>query len=611
MDRTDNMRRRTILICFLLCGITFVAYWPVFQNDFIKLDDRQYVVENPHVLGGVTWPDVKWAFQPGYASNWHPLTWLSHMLDVQFFGLNPGWHHLGNLVLHVANVILLFLVLRRMTGAIWCSAFVATIFAVHPLHVESVAWVAERKDVLSGFFFFLTLWAYVRYTELDNQNPDSNRAKWSWYATALILFALGLMSKSILVTLPCVLLLLDFWPLQRLQSKTRWRLLWEKIPFLCLAMASCVATYMAEGKGHAVSMGLPLGPRIANVIASYVKYLGKTLWPANLSVFYPHPDLRYPLSTQWPDWQILVGALLVVAVCAFALLRHKRQPWFVTGWFWYLGTLVPVIGIIQVGKQGMADRYTYIPLIGVFVCCAWGANELLAGLRSGKTVLAAVGILVTTACVLATQKQVKYWRNDFTLFEHALTVTPNNPVAHHLIGADLQEQHKYDLALTHFRAAVESDPNFVDAYCSLGFTLYAIGKMDEAIEQYQTAIRLNPWHAQAHTSLGALLWMRGRRTEAVEHYAEALQLRPDLAMAHYNMGIALSASGRFSEAAAQLSEALRLNPRHSDAHYNLGVLLAKQGKTNEAISQLQSAVSLDPGSEGFRRAMQELQQPGM
>jgi Tfp pilus assembly protein PilF len=375
-----------------------------------------------------------------------------------------------------------------------------------------------------------------------------------------------------------VLLLLDFWPLDRLQSRTRWRLLWEKIPFLCLAMVSCVATYMAQGKGHSVSMGLLLGPRVANAIASYLKYLSKTFWPANLSVFYPHPDLRYPLSTQWPDWQILAAALLLVVVSAFALLRHKRQPWFVTGWFWYLGTLVPVIGFIQVGKQGMADRYTYIPLIGVFVCFAWGANHLLAGLRSGKAVLATAGILVTTACVLATQKQVKYWRNDFTLFEHALSVNPNNPVANHLIGADLQEQRKYDLALTHFRAAVEYDPTFVDAYCSLGFTLYAMGRADEAIEQSQTAISLNPWHAQAHTSLGALLWMRGQRDEAVRHYAEALRLRPDLAMAHYNMGIALSALGRFSEAAAQLSEAVRLKPDYPEARALLSEVLAKQSK---------------------------------
>ncbi len=548
---------QSLVIALLALG-TLITFWPVLQNDFIKLDDRQYVIENPHVLGGLTWENAKWAFQAGYASNWHPLTWLSHMLDVQIFGVKPGWHHFVNLLLHIVNTVLLFLVLKRMTGAVWRCAIVAALFAVHPLHVESVAWVAERKDVLSTVFFMLTLLAYVQYAEKSKtQNPEFKL----WYAFVLLLFAFGLMSKPMLVTLPFLLLLLDFWPLQRLQPKNFLRLVLEKIPFLCLAAISSVFTFIAQAKGHNVSVGLPLVSRVANAIASYLKYLGKTIWPADLAVFYPHPDIRYPISNQWPGWEICAAALLLAGVSAFALLRSKRQPWFATGWFWYLGALVPVIGIVQVGGQALADRYTYIPLIGIFICVVWAASDFLAGARFAKPVLATAGVLVIVACAIATHRQVEYWRNNFTLFDHALAVTSDNAVAHYHVGAELEEQGKYELALTHFRAALACDPNYADAYCNMGFTLYALGKKDEALEQYQAAIRLQPWHAQARTSLGALLWMRGRRDEALEQYAEALRLRPDLAQAHLNMGIALRSLGRIPEANAHFADAVRLKPR--------------------------------------------------
>jgi tetratricopeptide (TPR) repeat protein len=559
-----NNHRREISICALLALVTLAAFWPVFQNDFIKLDDRQYVIENPHVLGGLTWENAKWAFQSGYASNWHPLTWLSHMLDVQLFGVNPGWHHFVNLLLHIANTVLLFLILKRMTGAVWRCVFVAALFAVHPLHVESVAWVAERKDVLSTFFFMLTLLAYVQYAE---QSKTQNSKSRLWYAFALVLFALGLMSKPMLVTLPFILLLLDFWPLQRLQPQTIIRLALEKVPFMCLAAISSVLTFLAQAKGHNVSVGLPLDSRLANAIASYLKYLGKTIWPVDLAVFYPHPDIRYPLSNQWPTWQICAAALLLVLVSAFALLRCKRQPWFAVGWFWYLGALVPVIGIVQVGGQALADRYTYIPLIGVFICVVWAVSDFLAGTRFAKPVLATTGMLVIVACAATTHRQVEYWRNDFTLFEHTLAATSDNAVAHYHVGAELEDQGKYELALTHFRAALVCDPAYADAYCNMGYTLYAQGKADEAMKQYQTAIRLQPWHAQARTSLGAILWMRGQRDEALEQYTEALRLRPDLAQAHLNMGIALSTLGRQDEAFNEYAEAFRLAPVLATARY--------------------------------------------
>jgi protein O-mannosyl-transferase len=627
-----NENYRCALICVLLASVTLGAFWPVLSNDFIKLDDRQYVVENPHVVSGLTWGNVRWAFQAGYASNWHPLTWLSHMVDVQLFGLKPGWHHLVNLVLHIANTLLLFLVLQRMTGARWRGAFVAALFAVHPLHVESVGWVSERKDVLSAFFFMLTLWAYCRYAQLSRtsniQRPTSNiepgkKARGAWraavgassprpsppdeerertgrarlyYGLALAFFALGLMSKPMLVTLPFVLLLLDFWPLGRStefgmrdaesakagsgSARVRcWAgLVAEKAPFFLLAALSSVATFLAQAKGHNVSTGLPLGSRAANAVASYWKYLGKTVWPADLAVFYPHPDIRYPLSHQWDGWAIGLAALLLAAISAAAVFCLKRQPWFATGWFWYFGTLVPVIGLVQVGGQGMADRYTYIPLVGVFICVVWGAADLCAGWRLGRAGLATAAVLIVAACMVATQQQVRYWRSNLTLFEHALAVTTDNAVAEYHVGTEFEEQHKYEEAMAHFRAALKYDPSYVDAYCSLGFTLYAVGKVDEAFEQYQTAIKLKPWHAQARVSLGAILWMRGQRNEAMEQYAEALRLRPDLAMAHYNMGIALSASGRLSAAAAHLSEAVRLKPDYPEARRLLTEVLAKQRK---------------------------------
>jgi tetratricopeptide (TPR) repeat protein len=580
-----NENRRSTWIGALLASVTLAAFWPVVHNDFIKLDDRKYVTENPHVLSGLTWPNVQWAFQPGYASNWHPLTWLSHMLDVQFFGLNPGWHHLVNLVLHIANTLLLFVVLKRMADTVWRSASVAALFAVHPLHVESVAWVAERKDVLSTLFFLLTLWAYVRYTGFGNPDTGSGRAKWSWYALAVSLFALGLMSKPMLMTVPGVLLLLDFWPLRRIGPGTRWRLLWEKIPFLCLSTLSGIVTLLTQARGHNLSVGLPLESRVANAIASYVKYLGKTIWPAHLAIFYPHPDLRYPLSYQWADSTLAVAALVLAAISVSAILRRQRQPWFAMGWFWYLGTLVPVIGIVQVGSQAMADRYTYIPLIGIFVCFVWGANELLGGARSGKTALVAVGIFVTAACVAVTRMQLKYWRNDLALFEHTLAVTQNNALAHYLIGLDLQEEGKLEPAMAHFRAAVEYDPDYADAHSGLGDTLYAMGRTDEAMEQYQAAIRLQPWNAQAHTGLGSILWMRGQQDEALAQFTEAVRFRPDSAQAQYNMGAALSGLGRFSEAAAHLSEAVRLDPDFREARALLSDVVVKRANQSPPARQ--------------------------
>jgi hypothetical protein len=548
MDRANNLRL-SILLCAMLSLITLAAYWPVLHNDFVHFDDTDYVTENIHVLTGLTWENIAWAFSNGYASNWHPLTWLSHMLDIQLFGLNPIGHHLTSLLFHLANTLLLFAVLGRMTGAIRRSAFVAALFAVHPLHVESVAWVAERKDVLSMFFLMLTLWAYARYVEVQSpkskvqrreskvqaQEPASGITHHAsritfhvscYYLLSLLFFACGVMSKPMLVTVPFVLLLLDYWPLGRLEVQspkskvqspsaegkirnaesrithyaafftfhlsrsTLLALLLEKLPFLALAAASSAITFLVQQGGHATSIGLPLGPRLANAVASYLKYLGKTVWPVDLAVFYPHPDLRYPISNQWPLWQIVSVALLLAAVSGLAIVRRKREPWLATGWFWYLGTLVPVIGIVQVGGQAIADRYTYIPLIGIFICFVWGAAEFFpycwrqhqvapssspgpqpavptwsqasypAWLR---VALGTAGGLVLVACVVLTRAQAAYWRNNSILFEHALAVTSDNPIAEYNVGSDLARAGQYQQALPHFQAAAEADPTYADA----------------------------------------------------------------------------------------------------------------------------------------------------
>lgn len=555
-----------------LAAVTFTAFRAVVYNDFIKLDDRQYILENPHLTGGLTWQNVKWAMGANYASNWHPLTWLSHMLDVQLFGLAPAGHHFVSLLLHTANALLLFGLLRRITGALWRSAMVAALFALHPLHVESVAWAAERKDVLSTFFLMLTLLTYAQYAGTARSPGWRSRA---WFAVALISFSLGLMSKPMLVTVPALLLLLDFWPLQRLPYTTTLRVVLEKAPFILLALISCVATFLAQSKGHTVSIGLPLIPRLVNATVSYVKYLGLTFWPANLAAFYPHPDQHYPISHQWAYWKIAAALLLLAGISAAAVRCRKPEPWLAVGWFWYLITLLPVIGLVQVGQQAMADRYSYVPLIGIFICLVWSANHLIASRGAGKLALAVAAVLLVTACTAATNRQVKFWQNNFSLFQHALNVTSDNAVANYLTGMDFQENHQYPEAVARFQAALECDPGYADAHASLGFCFFTLGRLDEAMEQYQTVIQLRPWDGKAHASLGSVQWRRGQPDAALQEYGEALRLRPDLAPVQFNLGCSLAALGRYAEAVDHLSAALRLKPDYPEARALLDQIQAR------------------------------------
>lgn len=581
------------MVCMFLVVATLAVYWKVQNHDFVNYDDHLYVIDNRHVQAGFTREGIIWAFTTIHASNWHPLTWLSHMLDCQIYGLNAGGHHLTNLLFHIVNTLLLFIVLKRMTGALWRSGLVAALFALHPLHVESVAWVAERKDVLSTFFWMLTMWAYVRYVERPGLNT---------YFFLLLFFILGLMSKPMLVTLPFVLLLMDYFPLGRLQlgqySKKIYlgiqespviRLLWEKAPLFALAAASCVVTLHAQQSGGALASldKFPLNIRIANALVSYVSYMGKTIWPRRLAVLYPHADML-------PVWQAALAGLLLVCISILVIRAARRFPYLAVGWLWYLGTLVPVIGVVQVGAQSMADRYTYIPLIGLFIIIAWGVADLAARWRFRELVLAMSVGLVLLAFGIFTWLQVRHWHNSVALFKHTLNVTANNYVAHNNLGLVLARGGSLKEAISHYYQALEINPNYAYTHNNLGIALAEQGRADAAISHYSVALRIKPDYAEVHNNLGVELALQGSLKEAIDHFSEALRLKPDCAKAHNNLGFALAERGRLDEAISHYSKALHINPDYSEAHNNLGFALAEQGRLEEAIGHYSEAVRIKP-----------------
>ncbi len=620
-------------LCLLLTVATLWVFSSVAHYDFVNYDDPDYVTANVHVQRGLTWENVAWAFQTGYASNWHPLTWLSHMLDCQLFGQRAGTHHLVNAGFHLANALLLFMVLRRLTGALGRSAVVAALFALHPLHVESVAWISERKDVLSGLFFMLTLWAYARYAEeskalslmaktggqepgvrsqesksgIQHRGPRNPNHARRYYAFTLILFALGLMSKPMLVTLPFVLLLLDYWPLRRLKFQDSsalpgrtgasalkrnagWELnalgslIWEKAPFLALSLVSSVVTFAAQQKGGAVSTSISLNARLANALISYARYLGKAIWPEKLSVLYPHPG-------HWPAWQVVAAAALLLAFSAGAIALARSRPYLAVGWFWFAGTLVPVIGIIQVGIQSMADRYTYVPLIGLLIMVVWGIGELFPE-RPGLAKPMAAAALSIVACALLSVRQLQHWRNSETLFRHAVQVTKNNYLAYNNLGFYLSGQGKMEEAMENYRLALTIEPNYEDAQNNLGYALAGQKKYPEAIEHYQAALRVRPNHVEVHNNLGNALADIGKLDEAIAHYLIVLKQQPDHADAHNNLGIALAMQGKLEEAIGHFHEAIRCRPSYASAHSNLGNALAAQHKMDAAIAEYQEALRL-------------------
>ena len=605
--------RRTVLACVLLSAVTLAAFWPIIHNDFVSYDDRDYVTENPHVLGGLTWANAGWAFQAGHAGNWHPLTWLSHMVDVQVFGLRPGWHHLISLLFHTANAVLLLVLLQRLTGAFWRSVCVAALFALHPLHVESVAWVAERKDVLSAFFLLLTLAAYARYAKvqslkskvqiqgigdgsqaLEHATRDTQHAQRStlhaprFYLLSLFLFALGLMSKPMLVTLPAVLLLLDFWPLRRLHSTTTWSLVAEKVPFLAMSLASSVLTFLTQQSAGAVSSldALSLGFRLSNALISYVRYAIQMLWPARLAVFYPLPH-------EWPAEWVIGAALVLAGLTVLALYRARKAPYLAFGWFWYLGMLVPVIGIVQVGQQALADRYTYLPLIGLFVAIIWSAAEIPARWPGTRSWLAVCAAAVIAVCAVLTWNQTGHWRNSASLFDHALAVTRDNAVAHNNLGVNLLDAGNLAAAEPHFAEAVRIKATYPDGLGNLGLCRAKQGHLEEAAELFQRSLKSKPT-GSVHYNYANLLSQLGELDQAEAHYQAALQLKPGMVEAWYNLGALEAKRGKSQEAAQDYAAALRIKPDYVEAHLSLGALLAGEKKLDEAIVQFQAAIQAAP-----------------
>jgi hypothetical protein len=519
----DLWSRRSIGVCLLLAAATIVTYGPLRDASFINFDDHEYVYENAHVVSGLTWENIGWAFLTTQLANWHPVTWLSHMLDCQLFGLNARAHHMVNLLLHVANTLVLFLVLMRATGTFWRSGFVAALFALHPLHVESVAWVSERKDVLSTLFWLLTVGSYLRYVRLPSVKT---------YFPVCFFLTLGLMTKAMLVTLPFTLLLLDYWPLCRIESAgsaatsdvSRMKLsslVSEKVPLFALSAISCIVTFWAQRSGGAVrSLEVwPLDARIANATVAYVQYIAKLFWPVGLAIYYPHPG--YP-----PIWKVAVCATVLVAISLLALRAARRQPALMVGWLWYLGTLIPVIGIVQIGSQAMADRYTYVPLIGLFIMLAWSIPADVTFRRSAKLAAAAAVVVIFAALSGLTWKQVRYWHDSASLFGHALDVTPENSLVHFNLALALGGEGRFAEAIAHHEATLRLDPNHREARYEIGILLEQMGKAEDAIRAYREAIRAHPDHVRARNNLAALLARAGRLEEAAFQLREALRIDP-------------------------------------------------------------------------------------
>lgn len=569
-------------IYVLLAAAVFVAYWQVLHFGFVTYDDPSYVTQNANIRDGITWNGVVWAFTHSFAGNWFPLTWLSHMLDCQLFGLDGAPHHFTNIAIHAMATLLLFAILRRITGARWPSTMVAALFGLHPLHVESVAWIAERKDVLSALFWMLTLEAYARYVA----RPGPAR-----YAWTLLAFCLGLMAKPMIVTLPLVLILLDYWPFARGVH------IREKLPFLGLAAVASVIAYMVHAQVNAVAslQSLPLGMRLENALVSYAVYIGKVFWPSGLAVFYPYPShsLAFPAT---------LAAVGIAAVTAAAVWNARKRPYLIVGWLWYLVTLAPVIGLIQAGQQARADRYMYIPMIGLSIALVWGAAELLRSWPVARTVLAAA---VCTACIVTTWLQTVYWQDGETLFRRAVDVTSDNYIARFNLGSALGLRGDNAEAARQMEEAVRIRPDSAVAHAELGKFLGNQGRTEEGLAQLRLAAALEPKDANLHYRIGVLLGRAGHADEAAAELSEAIRLDPGNADAHRNLGISLAERDRLPEAATEFSTAVQLNPDDAQARFNLGVALANLGRTREGIAQLSEAVRLNPGFAEARAALDD------
>ena len=620
---------RDLLVCIFLVIATFIVYEQVRTFEYINYDDNEYIVENQVLAKGLTWENVIWAFTDSIdvSNYWHPLAWISHLIDVELYGMNLGGHHLTNLIFHILNTVLLFIVFKRMTGCIWRSGFIAALFAFHPLHVESVAWLAERKDVMSGFFWMLTLWFYCRYAAL----PGLKR-----YLPVFLFFIMGLMSKPMVVTLPFVMLLLDFWPLGRFDAGRSiqdgkgqnrlplFKLILEKVPLFIMTLLVSIATFLTQHQAGVVETleNLSFADRVANSMVSYVGYIEKMFWPVNLAFVYPHPGAI-------PVYQWAGAGLLLLMITFFSIYYRKSYPWVAVGWFWYLGVLFPVNGLVVIGPHTMADRYTYLPLIGLSIIVAWTIPVFVQQRKYGKQILITTAVVIVSILLVATWKTAGYWKNTVTVCERALAVTKNNYVAHNNLGFVFEEQGRLGEAFKHYSAAFRIKPENDKVRNNLGSILVKLGRPNDVVRLYTEALKARPDQAGMHYRLGVALGSIDRTDEAVIHYRKALQLEPAVAdpylrlgdyflgssrvkeaiynykealkidpehvEAHNSLAIVLTRAGKLSEALDHGRHALRLNPDDAEIHNNMGIILAMHGRTDEAVAYLQKALKLKPG----------------
>ena len=594
------MVRLKPLSIIVLALITVLIYLQVGNHQFKKLDDQHYVTENRNVSTGISWHNIVWAFTQSHASNWHPVTWISHMIDCHFFGLNPKWHHLNNALLHLANTLLLLYFLFLATDSFWKSFFVAALFATHPLHVESVAWVAERKDLLSMLFGTITLIFYCRYV-YQSKRYD--------YILAILFFSIGLMSKPMLVTLPFVLLLLDYWPLNRIQfSKGQLgethegdvrhfvksqtddikKILLEKVPFFCLSAVSSAITIMAQKNTAMVSIDhITIKFRLANAIVSYLQYIYQTFWPTKLAVFYPI------IRTDQAWHGILIGSIfasVVLLVISYLTIKYiQTHPYLFVGWFWYVGTLVPVIGIIQVGMQAHADRYTYIPLIGIFIIISWGLAELQKKWKVNQKIVIALGCIVIALLTTLSYAQVRHWRNHYTLFKHASEVTKDNYIAFTIVGTELANEGRLNEAIKYFSQSIKINKNYVGAHYKMGLAQQMSGRDEAAIKYYEKTLRLHQYHTRANINLGFLYQKKGELKRAEFHYKQVLKRNPFSSKAHYNLGTLYFSDGKYKDAIKQFQEVLSVSRGHVGAHYFSALAHERNGNIQKALVHLKAA----------------------
>ena len=585
MITAEKNSRRSVLLCVGLFVIIFFVFYRAVDGAFTNFDDNIYVTENPHVNTGFTLRNIQWAFKTFHAANWHPLTWISHMLDCQVFGLNPWGHHLINVLLHALNTALLFLLLKRMTGALGRAAACAALFGLHPLRVESVAWVAERKDVLSTFFWILSIWSYVEFSQTGSW---SRRV--TFYLSAVTLCACGLMSKSMLVTMPFLLLLLDFWPLNRLRFPV-WPILLEKIPFLALSIVSSVVTFLAQKSGMAVQSlsSISLSSRLLNCVISYCRYLGKTFWPVDLAMYYPYAQQQSSIA-------VVSAVSLLLLISALTLLQSKKRAYLFVGWFWFLGTLVPVIGLVQLSLQSMADRYSYFPSIGLFIAVVWLVCDLTIRWEWRRTVLPISLVVPSILCAALTYRQIGYWSGSEMLYQHTLAVTKDNAVVHLNLGGYLSKDHRrWDEAIAEYQQAIALNPTLVSAYNNLG-NIYSqlSGREDDAITQFQKAVARLPNYAEAHTNLGREFLRKGDLPNAVFQFEQAIKSNPNIVEAHANYGTALLRMGDIPGAIKEYNTALQIDPTLVAVQSNLAI--ATSGLKNEAQSDSAQHSGVGPSS---------------